>query len=286
MRIKAGKQSKQPKKEHSKRSKPKKRAHHQHALKDPKTLESVTALRKTWTTLSHIERGERLLELVQHGCTRRGLADDLHQSATSIRRHLEFSTLPKEDRDAIEHGTSAKLILKKAAQERTNQFNLQLVRLERETGAVSTRAARIIASFLLARPSGRGYVDQLFDEIDRQFYDPELKNFERGMQRIPLGLKDPKKIISACRPRKKKVSPWNPDQSWFADIAEWVFRIADALTPTPDICKAALVKARILMTEHLKSLKSKKSPLDIEHARQRHLAELSTFSPVRKPPKD
>jgi hypothetical protein len=141
MSIKPKNKRKQPKEGQRKGSKLKKRAHHQHALKDPATLELLTTLKKTWKKLSNIERGERILELVQRGCTRRGLAADLHQSATSIRRHLEFSTLPKEDRDSIEHGTSAKRILKKAAQERTNQFNIQLARLERETGAVSTRAA-------------------------------------------------------------------------------------------------------------------------------------------------
>jgi hypothetical protein len=282
MRIKARKKSKQPKKGQSKRSKPKKRAHHQRAMRDPETLALATTLRKTWKNLSPIERGERLLELVERGCTQRGLAADLHQSPTSIRRHLEFPTLPKEDRDAIEHGTSAKRILKKAAQERTKQFNIQLVRLERETGAVSTRAAEVIVELLKPRPTSGEF--SVFKQIESDFKYTRL--LYKGMQRIPLGLKDPKKIIAACKPpieQDRDRLPLHPDS---APTAEWVFRIADALTPTPDICKAALVKASILMTEHLKSSKSKKSPLGIWQERQRHLAELYTFSPVRKPPKD
>ena len=282
MSIKPKNKSKQPKEGQRKGSKSKKRAHHQHALKDPATLELLTTLKKTWKKLSNIERGERILELVQRGCTRRGLAADLHQSATSIRRHLEFSTLPKEDRDSIEHGTSAKRILKKAAQERTNQSNIQLVRLERETGAVSTRAAEVIFELLKTQPTAGEF--SAFEQIE--WYFKRTRLLDKGMQRIPRDLKDPKKkIIAACKPpieQDRDRLPVHPDST---PIAEWVFRIADALTPTRDICKAALVKARMLMTEPMPNSKSKKNSLALWHERQRHLAELSIFSPVRKPRK-
>ncbi len=190
-------------------------------------------------------------------------------------------TLPKEDRDSIEHGKSAKRILRKAAQERTKQFNIRLVRLERETGAVSTRAAEVIFELLKAQPTA-GESQPLNKSSGISSVRGCLIRHATDPARPQRSEKDHR----ACKPpieQDRDRLPLHPDST---PIAEWVFRIADALTPTPDICKAALVKARILMTQHLKSLKSKKSPLDIEHERQRHLAELSTFSPVRKPPKD
>ena len=122
-----------------------------------------------------------------------------------------------------------------------------------------------------------------FEQIE--WYFKRTRLLYKGMQRIPPGLKDPKKIIAACKPpieRDRDGLPVHPDST---PTAEWVFRIADALTPTRDICKVALVKARTLMTEPMPNSKSKKSSLALWHKRQQHLAELSTFSPGRKPRK-
>jgi hypothetical protein len=108
---------------------------------------------------------------------------------------------------------------------------------------------------------------------------------ERGMQRFPSGLKDPNKIIAACKPPVEKAAdglPVHPDSN---NTGEWVFRIADAMTPTAEICGAALFKAKKLLAEHLKTQTAKRAPLEGWDERKRKEVELHCFSPVRRRPK-
>jgi IS30 family transposase len=84
---------------------------HRRAFTDPKVGKLVVSLRKRWSVLDGIERGDRLRALADRGCSTRGLGKKLRQSPTTIRRHLDLAAMPTKDRDAVKAGASAKKIL-------------------------------------------------------------------------------------------------------------------------------------------------------------------------------
>jgi len=232
------------------------RGKQQRALETPETKAMVVALRKKWRKLSHIERGQRLLALIACGCTGRGLAGDLHQSGTNVRRHLELMKLPPEDQKAIEQGMSAKQVWGRLSEERRLEHILRLIRLEQKTGAVSDRAARVIFELLKRATWEQQALEQLFAEIDRQLdLSHRIRAYpllEKGMHHIPVGMKDPKKIIRACEPRVQLDYHNNLPLGLMADTVQWVARIADAMTPDMDTFQTALRKAKKLLKRHFK----------------------------------
>jgi hypothetical protein len=128
---------------------------HRRAMAKPKVPKLVDTLRRRWTTMSRVERRNRLLKLAALNCSTRGLGIELKQSATSIRRHMAIAQLPEADREAIETGSSAKKILaQKASVERMRHQHERIVE-DRETGAPSDELATLTPEFCRAKERGK-----------------------------------------------------------------------------------------------------------------------------------
>ncbi|WP_348262616.1 hypothetical protein P8935_22825 [Telmatobacter sp. DSM 110680] len=61
---------------------------HQRAMKNPKTQAAFGRVRERWNEMSTEQRGEQLIELIALKCSARGIADELGQPATTIRRYI------------------------------------------------------------------------------------------------------------------------------------------------------------------------------------------------------
>jgi hypothetical protein len=95
-----------------------------------------------------LERGERSRELTGLGCSTRGLEKELGQSSTAIRRNIELTKLPEEDRKAIEDVASAKKILERKADDAARKCRSERIILDRETGSLSDGVANDHSRFL------------------------------------------------------------------------------------------------------------------------------------------
>jgi hypothetical protein len=60
----------------------------QRAMKNPKTQAAFSRIRERWNGMSAEQRGEQLIELIGFKCSVRGIADELGQPATTIRRYI------------------------------------------------------------------------------------------------------------------------------------------------------------------------------------------------------
>ena len=69
----------------------------------------ISQLRWQWDVLDAATRGERLRELIELGCTRAGLAQDLDVSATNVRFHLDLAEINPVQKQAVKEGASAKV---------------------------------------------------------------------------------------------------------------------------------------------------------------------------------
>lgn len=245
------------------RSRKPQRTHHKKAFTNSQTVELLSYLRKHWKILDGIDRGDRLQTLVEAGCTRRGLADDLRQSPTTIGRHIELASLSNNVRTSVRQGTSAKKALNQNAIQKHRSRIRRMLAAEKASGSVSDHAAQVVAQLLLDRKQklriSEGYVAQLFLEVDFKFRYPWLA--WTGMQSLPVRISDPSKIIRYCRPRPKSkdrqgfrfdVRPEVDALANFDLLAEWVARIADALTQEATIRDRALIKAEKLVAEGFK----------------------------------
>ncbi len=67
---------------------------HRRAIADAEVTQSLSELRRAWNKIGRVERGERLRELTDAGCSTRGIAENLEIAATTVRRHLEIAALP------------------------------------------------------------------------------------------------------------------------------------------------------------------------------------------------
>jgi len=72
----------------------------------------VRKLRRRWSSLDAIERGEQIRNLVDRGFSRHALAQALGCSECTIRRYLKLAALPETTRVAIQAGMSAKHVLR------------------------------------------------------------------------------------------------------------------------------------------------------------------------------
>jgi len=80
---------------------------HERALANPRVRELLEKLNSEWGELDLVERGDRLKELKDLGCTERGLAKALNVDARAVSRDLHISELPPDQRAQIAQGASA-----------------------------------------------------------------------------------------------------------------------------------------------------------------------------------
>ena len=126
---------------------------HRQIAKKPAIQRAIRKLSRDWKQLDPVERGDLLCALTSAGCSGRGLAEDLGQSPTNIRRHLTLANLPDAEREAVKAGKSAKRILELKAREDRRRRMQQRIDEDRRTGAISDQLADHIIEFCKAHRS-------------------------------------------------------------------------------------------------------------------------------------
>jgi hypothetical protein len=218
------------------------------------TRKKIVSLYREWDALDPIARGERLRELTQLGCSRRGLAEEVGVSATSVRFHLDLTVLNPSEQEAVKGGASAKHAFSVLQKRRGMQARIDRVRQEQATSAISDQLAKDIALFLAKERIWRGdedfepkavaigedYIERFFAELRWSF---EMRFV--GAAAIPpltAKQKDFKVICQATRPDQKEY------EFWFAWLADWLARSILNAAPEVHIRDAALKKAPALLT--------------------------------------
>ncbi len=246
---------------------------HMRVMAGSKVKELVKTLRRRWSAMRNVDRGERLCELVSLGCSRRGLGRELKQSATSIRRHIQIARLPEEDLKAMETGTTAKEILKRKACADRHKRRQQRVDEDRRTGALSDDVATTILEFCRLGKELRkesileGDVETLLDAAALHLSRLEASGHRSRLISKKLGLKAQ---FQRMRPPKAQ------DTFWIAFQGEWLANVVWANAAEGPIRDRALQKAMARANE----IRPKKTPSEIYRDRKRQLAEISA-SPVR-----
>lgn len=248
---------------------------HRRAMADSKVRKQVSILQRGWASMGLLERGERLRELTGLGCSTRGLEEELHQSATTIRRNISLATLPEVDRKAIEAGKSAKKTLEQKARDEGQRRRQQRIIEDRETGALSDEVANVILEFCRAK-NGRSKVsvfgasaEELINETRWALHLSEAAGYRLTKVSKRKGVGG---LFNKTRP------PNMEDAVWMPHHAEWLANIVWTIAPERPIWESALEKAERRIGE----LKPKKTPTEMIQDRIRHLqwVSTSTFRPM------
>jgi hypothetical protein len=241
---------------------------HKRTLADAQVKSKINDLRGHWAALDLVERGDRLRELADLGCSTRGLAQALRQSATSIRRHMQLSKLPKTDRTAVKGGKSAKRVLANKQREDRARRSMERVLEDQKTGKFSDEMADLILEFCRAKegipetPVLPSNVHALLSSTRQH-----LETFKRlGRRRLHLSKMLSRKILfRSARPKRKG------DQFWLEERAEWLAEIIWSRIPEKMIQERALEQVKKRTSE----LEEK---LTIAESRKRRLERLNWIS--------
>lgn len=122
------------------------RTHHKKAFANPKTAVLITTLKREWTNLSKLERGNKIIKLVDLGCTLRGLTDDLDQPLTTIRRHIEFATTAKKNQTPSGSAVPVKAVMAPITSPAKSNAMQQAVGLRQSTAPTPVPVDRISPS--------------------------------------------------------------------------------------------------------------------------------------------
>lgn len=223
------------------------RTTHRRAMENPKINADVTELRRIWDRIDPIERGERLLHLVEQECSPRGLEEELQKSATNIRRYMTLAALPEPERAAVRAGFSAKKILQKKASDDRRRKMQERVAIDTKTGEFSNRIADTIIEFCRTvdgvpeSPITEPYLVSFLSEARNAMWELE----SRGIRAIKL----PKRL--SLKQRFKRTRPPNEvDDSWMSvsesgmgHRARWLAFILLGEAPERAIRESAIEKA-------------------------------------------
>lgn len=212
---------------------------HRKARADPKVLELLSNLEQGWATMDFVEQGKELRKLIALGCSVRGLAGDLGQPETNIRRLIPPAEQPKADRGVQETGASEMAARERRVNaERDERQRLRVIE-EKKTGAHSDKLATVILEFCRVKCELRE-TPILKEEIPLLLSTAEeyLSQFETsGRQTVALlpdmDLKD---LFMATRPEEEGELRMNHYGKWMA-IVVW------AMAPERPIWERALWKA-------------------------------------------
>lgn len=222
----------------------KKRIHqtaHRRAMQYPNVQTMIDELRLDWTTLSPVGRGDRLRELAGLGCSTRGLGEQLGESGTSVRRHMELAALPSESRDAVNGGASAKKILAKKALVDRQKRRQERVTEDQRTGRFSDRVADIILEF--CQGEGKPERTPILAAEFPQFltlvksYLPCADNVNRSAAKLG-------KKFGVCKLFKQTRPTQKADVLWIEYQAEWLADAIIVMAPEGPIRNRALAKAK------------------------------------------
>jgi hypothetical protein len=220
--------------------------------------EKILSLHRKWDLLDPITRGERLRELTKQGCSRRGLAEELGISATSVRFHLDLTVLNPTEQEAVKGGASAKQAFVVLQKRREMQARIDRIRQEQATSAVSDQLAKDIVVFLTTEHIWSGDEDGkpkkvvIGDDYVERFFAEVRWIFEVRVMVPPpidppiLKRKDFKAICKAVRPEQKRY------EFWLAWLADWLVLVLLTVAPEIPIREAALKKTPAFLTSVLR----------------------------------
>ena len=134
---------------------------HRQAASIPETHVLFEALRRDWYNINAVERGDRVIRLLEKNCTRRGLAKDLHVDDQTIRKAISAAELPGINRKMIEGGVSAKRVLK-AAHKKTSSESTQQREEQEKQEQRATKKLELFKEVLEAKKGEKGKNKPLF----------------------------------------------------------------------------------------------------------------------------
>jgi hypothetical protein len=248
---------------------------HQRAAADEKVRDLILSLRREWDKIDRIERGNKLRQLADAGCSKRGLAGALGLSATTIHRHMTVASLPESEREAIKAGSSAKKILaRKASVDRTRRIQEQIA-LDAKTGELSDRVADTIIAFC---SKVKGVRELRIYEHELVFFLSEVRNAAWAFE--AAGVR-PEKFAkrTSLKQRIAKTRPlFRQDVIFMPYMAEWLATLLLAEMPLRPIWERAIEKAG----KRSKELRIKRTARQLYEERRQWLQQISATPPPRK----
>jgi AcrR family transcriptional regulator len=203
-----------------------------------KVRKRIGKLRREWSQLGGVERGDRLSSLVNDGCSTRGLAKELGVSATTIRRHIELAKLPKLQRESVENRGSAKKQLAEAMHLRRQKRLAERMAIEERTGQFSDELADVVIAFCKGEVGSpvsktRDDLPEFLKLVARYLQQRESSSAPRLRFSNRLVLSD---RFRAAWPKKPQ------SDLGFDQHAEWVATYIHATEPVRPIWERALFK--------------------------------------------
>ena len=254
-------------------SKNPKRTVHRKIAEKPSIQRAIRKLSQNWKHLDPVERGESLDTLIVAGCSRRGLAKELGQSATSIRRHITLANLPDAEREAVKAGKSAKRILALKAQEDRRRQMQRRIDKDRRTGTISDQLADHIIEFCKAN---RSNVTARDPDMLTHFFSAVRNSLNR-----PDWGREPAKKLRKGLPLKRRFTLTRPqpdgDEFITEHLARWLASFLRSEAPESLLQERALEKADI----RRKELDVDKSPMQLYRETVKRFQYLSE-SPARR----
>ncbi len=248
---------------------------HRRVIADPKVMALARALRREWKKVGLIERGERLRELANRGCSTRGLGKVLRQSATSIRRHMTLACMSEAERDAVRAGSSAKNILARKARADRLRKAKQRVAADAQTGELSDQIADTVITFCRRVdkvpdfPIVEGDLPTFLDQVRRALFD----FLRHGAPRLRVSKKlNPKQRFERTRPQPQA------DEFWMEYQARWLAALVWSEAKEEPIWDRALEKA----VNRGKDLRIKMTPMERYQERLKLNSEKSGSPPRRR----
>lgn len=120
---------------------------HRNAVKNPRARQLVLELRRQWNSIDKLKRAARLQELIDLGCSVRGLARDLGQKPTTVGSYVKLAWLSPEEQQELTAGLSQKKMLARKATEELQRKARLRIEEEQKTGVHSDKVADIIFEF-------------------------------------------------------------------------------------------------------------------------------------------
>lgn len=189
----------------------------------------VQHLRKRWNSLTPLQRGERLKQLMKHGRSGRSLARKLRCSEATIRKCLLLADLTKGEKNALQEGRLGTNEALRKVRGRKKAERLQLkIPTEGEKRAFIKECGALLAQFIFDRIA----------EVDRECFFQEVQarlNWlwyqESGRSATDRTLTElaasPRKALASCRPARTEPTELPARISYYADwIGIWLGKIA------------------------------------------------------------
>jgi hypothetical protein len=229
------------------------RARHRAAVETPGTRSKIGRVKRNWDTMSKVQRGKHVRDLINRGCSLRGLSDGLGRSVASIRRYRDIGHLTVEQQELIEAGASAKAILNleysKARERRRLQHSKDQEKRWRKYMAdesIAVDPGALAAHIMLLAVKDDAYL-MAYDE-ERLFIELRL----RMNDRIPPAIisawfMQPTDIILGC-------TPPSSNSVGIEDRLQLLKNLAVNLTPTWAAADQAIALLEKRLRAHKESL--------------------------------